>query len=157
MPLSLHGRSALPYKILAGVEPCTGGWLVAPGNLQGINLAPQPVFVVPALADVLDYRPAFTVVALHAPVGLNDESGELRDCDRNARQLLGARGATVLPAPSRGLLQARSFEEARLIEPGIDAQPAGALCPRRSRPPAQSSPGTSGWSGKCTPNWPCAK
>ena len=55
------GRSGLPYQILAGVEPVPGGWLVAPGNLQGINLAPQPASVMPTLADVLDYRPSFTV------------------------------------------------------------------------------------------------
>jgi predicted RNase H-like nuclease len=102
------------------VEPCTGGWLVAPGNLQGINLAPQPAFVVAALTDVLDYRPAFSVVALHAPLGLLDEPCEQRLCDRTARQLLGARAAAVMPAPSRALLAARTFDEAALIEPGID-------------------------------------
>lgn len=93
---------------------------MAPGNLQGINLAPQPAFLVPLLTDVLDYRPAFAVVALHAPVGLNDQAGKPRACDHNARELLGARGAAVLPAPSRELLEARSFEEARLVEPGMD-------------------------------------
>lgn len=114
-----RARSGLPYKILAGVEPCTGGWLVAPGNLQGVNLAPQPAFLVTSLTDVLDYRPSFTVVALHAPLGLDDEPGEGRPCERTARRLLGARGAAVLPAPSRALLEAKTFDEARLIEPGI--------------------------------------
>ena len=114
-------RSALPYKILAGVEPCAGGWLVAPGNLQGVNLAPQPAFVLASMAEVLDYKPAFTVMALHSPVGFTDKPGEQRSCDEAARHLLGPRGTAVVPAPSRALLGAKTFDQARAVEPGIDA------------------------------------
>jgi predicted RNase H-like nuclease len=112
--------SALPYQILAGVEPCGGGWLVAPGNLQGINLAPQPAYVLESLADVLDYRPSFSVVALHAPVGLTDGPDELRACDVSAKGLLGPRRGAALCAPSRKLLDARTFEEAKQIDPSLD-------------------------------------
>ena len=74
-----------------------------------------------SLADVLDYRPSFSVVALHAPVGLTDEPGERRACDVAARQPLGAaRRAAVVPAPSRALLDARTFEEAKQIDPSLD-------------------------------------
>jgi predicted RNase H-like nuclease len=112
--------SALPYRILAGVEPCAGGWLVAPGNLQGINLAPQPAHVLATLADVLDYRPSFSVVALHAPVGLTDAPGERRLCDTTAKDLLGARAGAALRAPSRLLLDAHDFAEAKQIDPSLD-------------------------------------
>lgn len=115
-----NNRSGLPYKILAGVEPVTGGWLVAPGNLQGINLAPQPAYVMASLADVLDYRPAFTVVALHAPVGVVEKPGERRSADVEARKRLGRRGGSAVPAPSRALLAATSYEEAHLIDPNLD-------------------------------------
>jgi predicted RNase H-like nuclease len=113
-------RSALPYQVLAGVEPCTGGWLVAPGNLQGITLAPQPAFVVPTLADVLDYRPSFAVVALHAPIGTTDKPSEPRLCDVAARRVLGRRAAAAVLAPSRVVLQATSLEEAQEIDPAMD-------------------------------------
>ena len=113
-------HSALPYQVLAGVEPCAGGWLVAPGNLQGINLAPQPAYVLPALAEVLDYRPSFTVIALHAPVGLTDGPDERRGCDVVAKDLLGRRRGAVVAAPSRKLLDARTFEEAKQIDPTLD-------------------------------------
>jgi predicted RNase H-like nuclease len=93
---------------------------VAPGNLHGITLAPQPAFVLKALTDVLDYRPSFTVVALHAPLGLADEPGQARPCDVAGRRLLGARGASLTRAPSRALLEAQTFDEAREIEPGLD-------------------------------------
>jgi predicted RNase H-like nuclease len=113
-------RSALPYQILAGVEPCAGGWLVAPGNLQGITLSPQPAYVLTSLADILDYRPSFTVVALHAPVGLTDDPAERRLCDTNAKDLLGARAGAAVRAPSRQLLDATTFEEAKEIDPTLD-------------------------------------
>ena len=113
-------RSGLPYQILAGVEPVPGGWLVAPGNIQGIQLAPQPAHVLPNLAEVLDYRPAFTVVALHAPVGVEEEPGRVRSCDESARKRLGPRGGSVVKAPSRALLEATSYEEARRIDPSLD-------------------------------------
>lgn len=114
------GRSGLPYQILAGVEPVTGGWLVAPGNLQGINLAPQPAQVMTSLADVLDYRPSFSVVALHAPVGVMENPGEPRSCDVEARNRLGKRGGSAIPAPSRALLEATTYEDARAIDPSLD-------------------------------------
>lgn len=110
-------RSALPYQVLAGVEPTPGGWLVAVGNLQGITLAPQPAMVLPTLADVLDYRPGFDVIALHSPVGSPAKPGEERRCDVAARELLGrARAGAALPAPARSLLDAPSFEEAQLLD-----------------------------------------
>ena len=114
------GRSGLPYQILAGVEPVPGGWLVAPGNLQGINLAPQAASVMPTLADVLDYRPSYSVVALHAPVGVMENAGERRPSDVEARQRLGRRAGSVVPAPSRALLEAKTYEEARAIDPSLD-------------------------------------
>jgi predicted RNase H-like nuclease len=113
-------RSALPYQILAGVEPVRGGWLVAPGNLQGITLAPQPSYVLESLGDILDYRPSFTVLALHAPVGAPDDAGEWREADLAARQRLGRRRAAVVRAPSRAVLEAKSFEEAHQIDPSLD-------------------------------------
>jgi len=113
--------SALPYRVLAGVEPTWGGWLVAPGNLQGVTLAPQPAFILPTLEDVLDYRPSFTVIALHSPVGTTEKPGDERRCDVAARELLGpGRASALVPAPSRLLLEATSFEEAQSIEPSLD-------------------------------------
>jgi predicted RNase H-like nuclease len=113
-------RSALPYQILAGVEPVPGGWLVVPGNLQGITLAPQPAHVLDSLAEVLDYRPSFSVVALHAPVGAANGAGDFRSCDVAARGHLGRRGGAAVPAPSRALLDATSYDEARRIDPTLD-------------------------------------
>ena len=58
-----HG-APLPYRLLAGVVPHPHGWLVASAKLQGITLALQTPEVMPTLADVLDYRPSFEIIAL---------------------------------------------------------------------------------------------
>jgi predicted RNase H-like nuclease len=113
-------RSPLPYDVLAGVEPCLGGWLVVPGNIQGITMAPQPAFVVATMADVLDYRPSFTVVALHAPVGLPDKADDRRACDLAARRALGRRGGAAVLAPPRAALGARNLREAQESDPTMD-------------------------------------
>lgn len=114
-------RSPLPYDVLGGVEPTGGGWLVLPGNLQGITMVPQAPFVVGSLAEALDYRPSFAVVALHAPVGLVDKPDDSRNADVAARVLLGHRGGAAVAAPARALLEAATFEEAQAIDPGMDA------------------------------------
>ena len=104
----------LPYKVLAGVEPCPGGWLVVSGKLQGTNLFPQPPEIFKNFIEVLDYKPTYDVIALHAPVGLPtspDPGG--RRCDREGRKMVGAaRAAAVALAPTRSAVRARTFEEA---------------------------------------------
>jgi len=69
---------------------------------------------------VLDYRPSFAVVALHAPVGVTQEAGEWRNCDVAARERLGPRRGAAVRAPSRDVLEAGRFEEAQAIDPTLD-------------------------------------
>jgi predicted RNase H-like nuclease len=91
----------LPYQLLAGVEPCPGGWLVVSGKLHGINLHVEEPRVLATFTDVIDHRPAFAVVAVHAPVGLPSRPGS-RACDREARLLLGwPRAGSIQSPPTR--------------------------------------------------------
>jgi predicted RNase H-like nuclease len=110
----------LPFQLVAGVEPCRTGWLVAIGRLQANRLYPQALEVFGALIDVLDYRPAFAVVAVHVPIGLlAAPSAGGRQCDHEARRILGfARGAAIVPAPARAALSASTYEEARRANGG---------------------------------------
>ncbi len=105
----------LPYRLLAGVVPGPGGWLVASAKLQGITLSPEEPRVMRSLTDVLDDKPAFEIIALAAPVGLLDEyrpGG--RTCERDTRRLLGwRRGAAIMSAPPRGAVEAPTHEAAR--------------------------------------------
>jgi predicted RNase H-like nuclease len=124
-------RSAtLPYKVLAGVEPCPGGWLVVTGRLQGITLLPQPPQVFATLVDVLDHKPGFDVIALHAPIGLRNEPGA-RACDREARRALGwPSSGAVLATPTRAALAPGTYEEARAANGGALGAVTWALMPR---------------------------
>jgi predicted RNase H-like nuclease len=105
-PGHLQRGPVLPYRPLAGVVPCPAGWLVAGAKLQGITVSPEDPQVLRSLAEVLDYRPSFDVIALHAPVGLlDDERPGGRTCDNQIRSLLGPRrGAAIMSAPSRRLV-----------------------------------------------------
>jgi len=110
----------LPYRTLAGVVPCPKGWLMASAKLQGITLSPEEPQVVKTFLEVLDYKPAFQVVALFSPVGLLDEPDRRgRTCDREARALLGRpRSSAIVSAPVRAALKCDTYEEARAANGG---------------------------------------
>lgn len=98
-----RGGPNLPYELLGGVQPCSGGWLVVSAKLQGVTLAGPVADVHPTFLDVLDHRPSFSVVALNLPLGLSDRASKGgRACDRAARQLLGRpRSPAIQSPPSR--------------------------------------------------------
>ncbi|HZT64514.1 MAG TPA: DUF429 domain-containing protein [Acidimicrobiales bacterium] len=98
----------LPYELIAGVEPCPGGWLVVSAKLQGITMSPEQPQVIRTFTDLLDYRPPFAVLGLHLPIGLpSDATPGGRSCDRQARKILGwPRSTAVSSPPSRRDLKA---------------------------------------------------
>jgi len=102
----LKRGAPMPYRLLAGVEPSGPGWLVVTGKLQGVSLFPEPPQVMGTIVEILDYRPSFEIVALHAPIGLPSEHHPGgRACDREARRLLGPRrGAAIVSPPARSVL-----------------------------------------------------
>lgn len=114
---SHHGPN-LPYSLVAGVTPCRGGWLVAGAKLQGTIFAPEDPARMEAFIDVVDQRPSYSIIALNAPVGgLNQAKVGGRTCDREARALLGRRGAAVKSAP----VQIDSREGIDLLPIHLDA------------------------------------
>jgi predicted RNase H-like nuclease len=110
-----------PYKTIAGVTPCPGGWLVLPARLAGVTMVAEEAFVVRRLAEVLDYRPKFEFAGINAPMGLSDEpSGKFRECDEEARELIGwPRMVGITPVPSRAALRAPSRDAALKLEPWL--------------------------------------
>ncbi|HSB85025.1 MAG TPA: DUF429 domain-containing protein [Ilumatobacteraceae bacterium] len=111
----------LPYKNIAGIVPCPGGWLIVPARLAGVTVSPDDPLVVRQLIDVLDFRPKFDAAAIYAPVGFFEYShGPYRPCDADARELVGwPRLVGIKPMPSRAALRAATREEARQIEPWL--------------------------------------
>jgi predicted RNase H-like nuclease len=82
------------------VKPCATGWLVAAAKLHGVTFASEEPRVIDTFVDVLDQRPAFSIIAVNAPIGyLQTFEPGGRACDREARKLLGRRGAAIQSAP----------------------------------------------------------
>ena len=116
-PVARRGPT-LPYSLVAGVTPCRGGWLVVGAKLQGTIFAPEDPVRLDSFIDVVDMRPAYSVVALNAPVGgLDQAAAGGRACDREARALLGRRGAAVKNAP----VAVDSKEGTELLSDHVDA------------------------------------
>ena len=116
----------LPYKSIAGVTPCPGGWLVLPARVAGVTVTAEEAFVLPNLMEVLDFRPKFEFAGINAPTGLSDEPGTpYRPCDVEAREMLGwPRVVGDLPDPvtdgvasedSRGCAAARAVDDPRRL------------------------------------------
>ncbi len=73
---------------------------MAAAKLQGTIFAPEDPVRLDTFADVIDMRPAYSTIALNAPVGGLDQAAVGgRTCDREARTLLGRRGSAVKSAP----------------------------------------------------------
>ena len=89
------------------MEPCPGGWLVVGARLQGIAAFPTEPEVFPSFAELLDYRPAFDVIAIHCHLSFPEEdTAGGRTCDKLARKLLGwPRAGAIGSPPSRHYLR----------------------------------------------------
>ncbi len=121
MSMRRPGRGPdLPYRVLAGVVPCPAGWLAATAKLQGVTMAPEDPQVFRTFVDVLDYKPAYQVIALFAPIGLLDGAVPRgRGCERDARKLLGRpRSSAVASAPARPALSCASYADAAIANGG---------------------------------------
>jgi predicted RNase H-like nuclease len=84
-------------------------------------------------AELFAQTPTPAIFAIDIPIGLT-ESGP-RQCDIQARRLLGARrGTSVFPAPIRPVMNVASREEADKIHRSIDGRGVNVfswnLCPR---------------------------
>jgi predicted RNase H-like nuclease len=134
-PPSRRGPN-LPYTLIAGATPCGPGWLVAGAKVQGTIFAAEDPFRMETFVDVVDQRPAYSVIALNAPIGYMHESKPGgRTCDREARALLGKRGSSIKSAPVR----LDSQREIDLLPDHLDAI-SRTLLPRYREVAAEMAP-----------------
>lgn len=83
-------RRELPYKLVAGATPCRDGWLIVSARLKGATFAPDFPRVSGELIDILQRRPAFSIVNMNAPIGATQLAVRSeRVCDVEARELIG--------------------------------------------------------------------
>ena len=80
-----------------GVDGCPYGWFSIGFDSKGC----YELKVFPAFSELLDYYAEAKLILVDIPIGLMEGPGG-RECDQEARKLLGPRRASVFPAPTRG-------------------------------------------------------
>ena len=104
-----------------GVDGCRGGWFYfwINGRVFGHGVAE-------ALSTIVSERTA-SVILVDIPIGLTNEPGR-RDCDTEARKLLGRRASSVYAAPCRAALEAESYEDACEVNQRITGRKISLQC-----------------------------
>ena len=101
---------------LIGVDGCVGGWIAASRDPRGAICCQR----VERLAELFGGSVLPRVVAVDVPIGLLGRGA--RDCDVEARRLLGVRRSSVFPAPIRPILTATSQAEASRIRYRVEGK-----------------------------------
>lgn len=99
-----------------GVDGCAGGWIAASRDTRGAICCRH----VNTLAELFDNSNCPRVVAVDVPIGLLERGA--RDCDVEARRLLGVRRSSVFPAPIRPILTATSQADASRIRHRVEGK-----------------------------------
>lgn len=111
---------------IAGVDGCRAGWIVVLIEQQAQNLRGHYVKLCANFGDILAFDPKLAVIAIDIPIGLlNTRQPGGRECDRQARQLLGRRASSIFTPPPRSLLKVTHYEQVRPY--GISIQAFGIL------------------------------
>ena len=117
-------RRAVPW--VAGVDGCRAGWVVVLVEQQTQRRRQHHLRLCPHFAEVVTLDPKPVVIAIDIPIGLLQEPQPGgRECDRQARRLLGRRASSVFTPPSRALLAATQYEQVRAQ--GMSRQAFGIL------------------------------
>jgi len=101
---------------LIGVDGCGGGWIAASRDSRGAICCQR----VETLAELFAESVLPRVVAVDVPIGLLRRGA--RDCDVEARRLLGVRRSSVFPAPIRPILTATSQTDASRIRYRVEGK-----------------------------------
>ncbi|MEL6446483.1 MAG: DUF429 domain-containing protein [Pseudomonadota bacterium] len=91
-----------------GVDGCPGGWIGVGLDASGASVA----HLAPSFFELMSALESPVRVLVDMPIGLPSANVPERLCDTAARRLLGRRGSSVFPVPSRAALSARDYLEA---------------------------------------------
>ncbi|MDB4873816.1 MAG: hypothetical protein JWM41_262 [Gemmatimonadetes bacterium] len=101
--------------MIAGVDGCSAGWMVAKDYGDG----QLRISVVPSVADLIADQD-LELAVIDIPIGLLDRG--VRAADREARQLLGHRASCVFNAPIRPVLAATDYSQANEIGRSVEGK-----------------------------------
>lgn len=95
--------------IYMGVDGCPAGWFCV--ELDGSGR--WRIGILESAAELLEKVTGKRRVLIDIPIGLLEEGGPHRLCDKQARRLLGRpRASSVFPVPTRQAVYAKSYPEA---------------------------------------------
>ena len=92
-----------------GVDGCPAGWFSVGFERNG----GYEVNVFASFGELLDHYSDAGLVLVDIPIGL-PEGPERRECDSLARKLLGRRGSSVFPSPTRQTVEHAAGTSERL-------------------------------------------
>lgn len=96
---------------VAGVDGCSGGWLVVLRPLDDAGRAVRRL--VATFAEVLAIEPAPVMIGVDMPIGLPDVVGiGGRRADIEARSVLGGRQSSIFAVPSRAAVMETEYRAA---------------------------------------------
>lgn len=101
---------------MIGVDGCAGGWIAASRDVRGAICCRRVETLEALFGDSMLPR----VVAVDVPIGLLRRGA--RECDVEARRLLGVRRSSVFPAPIRPILTATSQSDASRIRHRVEGK-----------------------------------
>lgn len=102
-------------KYVCGIDGFKKQWFAVTKELATGHLDWQ---VLPNFQGIVDNIDDYSVIAIDIPIGLPERGP--RNCDIEARKLLGARKSSVFPAPIASVLQANDYMEACQIREKIE-------------------------------------
>ena len=147
--------------IAVGADGARGGWVAALGYGTRDEIDRIEVTLARDFAELAGLHMAGAPLAVDIPMGLLDTVAP-RPCDVQARRRLGARASTVFAPPSRSLLEATSYAEARELiakerefrptAKGLSAQAFGIAAKiREADAYLQTRPHAQDWLWECHP------
>jgi len=93
-----------------GVDGCKSGWIAIGDVGQNMEVRVHPTF-----ADLLHEWGHPYDVFVDIPIGLPSALMTSRECDQQARKVLGPRASSVFSPPSRAAAYANSYQEAKQL------------------------------------------
>ena len=109
--------------MLAGVDGCRNGWIIAFGRSWPSH-EPLSIEFCPEFKAVLEITQTCDVVAVDMPIGVPDES-EIRECDLCAQKALGRQRNSVFLTPPRSCLEAKTPSEFQTMHQTARGKGAG--------------------------------
>ena len=93
--------------IVAGVDGCRAGWFAV--LMNGHDCIDYGIYS--AFNEIWKDRDRIDLMLLDIHIGLASKDSD-RNCDKEARKILGSRASSIFPSPSRSTFSATTYEKA---------------------------------------------